>query len=177
MKINETHGLTEFNEVFEIPIYRLSNSKFETELKNLVNKSIPFTKEEMIKIHKEKGTYLYDEIRNHSKSVLEYNWKFNEIIGWITLHLNHGIIFGEIFLKKTNRITRSSKAKISFHDCGFKIPYDPKSSNAEIFQDIMNSITEIQTSKKFKNRYIDKSNFETTGPFIDWKKLYESLNK
>ena len=49
MKIEESYGLTEVNSVFEIPIYRLSNSNFENELNNCVVNSIDYSQEDIIR--------------------------------------------------------------------------------------------------------------------------------
>ena len=163
--------------VFEIPIYRLTNEQFEKELEDYVTKSIPYTRKELINQQGEKGRHTYDRVWNQIKANSEYNWKFNEIIGWITIHLNHKTIFGEIFLKKAKRIIKNSRAKISFYDLGFKIPFNQDDKNQKIFKEILNSLRDIQMSKKFKNRYIDKSKFEVLGPYIDWKNLYNFLNK
>jgi len=177
MIIQETYGLTEFNSIFELPIYRLTNEQFEKELNHIVTKSIPYTRQSMIEQNPKKGDFVYQDVWDNIKSFKEYNWKFNEIIGWVTLHLNHETVFGEIFLKKTARINKNSKAKISFYDCGFKIPYNQTVSNQEIFKQILDNISEVQKRKKFLNRYIDISKLETLGLFIDWKKLYSHLNK
>ena len=176
MIIKETYGLTEYNSVFEIPIYRLTNSMYESELTKQIDKSMHFSEQELIEIQGEKGKFIYEYSWNFSKSIIEYNWKFNEIIGWITIHLTNEIILGEIFLKKAVRITKYGKAKISFYDCGFKIPYNENKTNSEIYNQILKSIDIIQADKKFRKRYIDKTTFEILGPFVNWKKLYESLN-
>jgi len=176
MIIKETFGLIEYNAVFEIPIYRLNNHLFESELIKKIDKSILLSEHELIEVFGEKGKLIYIENRNFLKSRIEYNWKFNEIIGWITIHLTDRIILGEIFLKKTERITKSSKAKFSFYDSGFKISYNKNKSNKEIYEQILKSIDSIQMAEKFRKRHIDKSIFETLGPFINWNKLYESLN-
>lgn len=176
MIVKETYGLTEFNAVLEIPIYRLNNSLYESELTQQVDKSMHLSEQELINTFGEKGKFIYAKNWTFSKSRVEYNWKFNEIIGWITIHLTDGIILGEIFLKKTDRITKNSKAKISFSDCGFKIPYNKNQPNKEIYKQILKSINDIQADKKFRKKHIDKTTFETLGPFINWKKLYESLN-
>jgi len=177
MKIEESYGLTEVNSVFEIPIYRLSNSNFENELNNCVVNSIDYSQEDIIRSLGEKeGKRIYDGIWTDIKTRVEYNWKFNEIVGWITICLNQEIIFGELFLKRTDRIRKNSKAKIDFYNCEFKIKFDSKNLNKEIFTKILTAVNKVQKSTKFKNRVIDISKFETIGPYIDWKKLYKSLN-
>ncbi len=177
MIIEETYGLTSFNGFFEIPIYRLTNEKFEVELSSYITKEIPYSKEDMEKWNPGKGKSMYDQVWSDIKDLSEYNWKFNEIIGWITLHLNHNTVIGEIFLKKAKRIVKNSRSKIKFYDCAFKIPFNNQDSNQKIFEEMLNEINKVQQMTKFKNRYIDKSKFELIGPHIDWKNLYKMLNK
>jgi len=176
LKIEESYGLTEFNSVFELPIYRLTNSHFEKEIDHYVKNAIPYSKQDLIELQGEKGKRIYGRVWGDIKAMTEYKWKFNEIVGFITICLNQEIIFGEIFLKKTDRIRKNSKAKIDFYDCGFKIRFDEEDLNDEIFSKILTAIKELQKSSKFKNRFIDISKFKTIGPFIDWKNLYKSLN-
>ena len=174
MIIEKTYGLDDHNGVFEIPIYRLNNEDFETELDNYITKQIPFTKEELTRMSGKKNAY--ENMFQELKSINDYNWKFNEIVGWLTLHLNHEVVFGEIFLKDAKRINKNSSKKIKFHDCGFKIRFDQNRSNKELFDQISEKIDELSKSKLLKKRHIDKLKFETIGPFIDWKKLYSYLN-
>lgn len=176
MKIEKLFRITETNSVFEIPIYRLTNTDFEKELDNYVRNSIPYSRQDMINMNGEKGKIIYDEVWMNIKARSEYNWKFNEIIGWILICLNQGTVFGEIFLKKTKRIRKNSSAKIAFRNCGFKVRFDYKNTNKQIFASILNEIQKLQESKEYKNRYIDKSKLETIGSFINWKKLYSALN-
>ncbi len=171
-----TYGLTEYNGVFEIPIYRLTNEKFQKELDNYATKVIPYSKKDMEDLLKKKGAEIYDEVLQDIKTMSEYGWKFNEIIGWVTIRLNQGTIFEEIFLKKLKRITKNSKAKIAFHDFGFKIPYDSKKSNFELFNAILAEIEKMQLDKKFRHWHIDISKFKVFGQFADWKKMYAFLN-
>lgn len=175
MVFEETYGLEDFNGVFEIPIYRLNSVNFEIELDKYVHNQIPFTKDDLENINGKKNAY--DNLFEELKTLNGYNWKFNEIAGWITLHLNQEIIFGEIFLKDTKRFRKNSTKKIKFYDCGFKIKFQKEQSNKEIFDDILNEINILALSNLLKNRHVDKLKFETIGPYVDWKNLYRNLNE
>ena len=164
MSIQETYNLTEFNSFFEIPIYRLSNSEFIKELKSEVLKSAHYhSVESLEELFPGKGKIRYEGLLSEIEIEKGYQWKFNEIIGWITLHLSDNYIFGEIFLKNSTRITKKSKAKIDFFDAGFKFKIPENESNKTIYENILKNIKSLEKNSKLKRRYIDISKFETIG--------------
>jgi hypothetical protein len=177
MSVIETYNLTEFNSFFEIPIYRLSNSAFIKELKSEVLKSAHYhSAESLEELFPGKGKIRYERFLSEIELEKGYQWKFNEIIGWITLHFTDNYIFGEIFLKNSKRITKNSKAKIDFHDAGFKFKIPENESNRTIYENVFKEVKLLEQKTKLKRRHIDISKFETIGPFIDWKNLRKFLN-
>ena len=106
MSIENTYGLTEYNSFFEIPIYRLSNDEFVSELKREIDKNIFFSKEDFEQSFPGEGEKRYERQRRELECIRGYKWKFNEIIGWLTLNKSDNSIAGEVFLKNSIRITK-----------------------------------------------------------------------
>ena len=178
MSILETYNLTEFNTIFEIPIYRLSNNEFIKELKDEVIKTARYhSVESMEELFPGKGKSRYERLLSEIETEKGYQWKFNEIIGWLTLHYNDNYIFGEIFLNNSKRITKKSRAKIDFYDLGFKFKIPENESNKNIYESIFNNIKSLEKNSKLKKRYIDTSIFETIGKHINWENLEKELNE
>ena len=105
MSIENTYGLTEYNSFFEIPIYRLSNDEFVSELEKEIDKNCFFSKEDFEYSFLGEGEIRYERQRNELECRRGYKWKFNEIIGWITLNKSDNSISGEVFLKNSIRMS------------------------------------------------------------------------
>ncbi len=78
----ESYKLSEFNSLFEIPVYRVDPKTFINELQKELNKicnPVELYKDLFPKNFQEK----YEAHRHEMELHIGYPWKFNEIIGWI----------------------------------------------------------------------------------------------
>lgn len=150
--------------LFDIPIYRISPSKYSENLKDYINQN-----------SNDKSPPWYHDflVNNYGGS-----WKYNEIIGYIRFYTNPTFdrrILGELWLIKSKTLYRKTRRKIFeliSHKCGFEIDsyrYEKK-NNEEIFE-LLSSTLEHLRNTEFKKYYLDDSLFKSTGPFINWKKL------
>lgn len=112
MAIFNSYNLTEFNSLFEIPVYRLDPDSFENELQRELNRRCnPLTTFENLfpKNSKEK----YDAHRHDLELHIGYPWKFNEIIGFVLLKtLTEKFLVVKFFIKKEKELQKVQKAKL-----------------------------------------------------------------
>ncbi|MEO9211166.1 MAG: hypothetical protein ABI208_08705 [Ginsengibacter sp.] len=176
MTIFNSYNLTEFNSLFEIPVYRLDPASFENELQKELNRRCnPLTTFENLfpKNSKEK----YDVHRRELEFHISYPWKFNEIIGFVLLNIDREIFSGEVFYKEGKRVVRGSKSKINYKEEAFRFDITDEMTDLDIYSRILTDLKGMTKKKITKGRYIDTHRFETVGKYINWRKMFAVLNK
>jgi hypothetical protein len=171
----ESYKLSEFNSLFEIPIYRVGPETFKDELQKELDRICnPLTLFENLFPKNAKDKY---EAHRHKLELhIGYLWKFNEIIGWVLLNIDGGIFSGELFYKEGKRITKGSKSKINYRGEGFRFDIIEQMSDLDIYSRIVIELKGLAKKSDTKGRYIDTNRFETVGKYINWRKMFEDLN-
>ena len=166
MTVFNSYKLTEFNSLFEIPVYRLDPTSFEKELQKKLDKICnPLTMFENLfpKNAKEK----YQAHRHELELHIGYPWKFNEIIGWVLLNIDRNIFSGELFYKEGKRIMKGSKQKINYKGESFRFDVTNSMTDLDIYSHILTELRGLTKMKNTKGRYIDIHRFETIGKYIN----------
>ncbi|HEX7904942.1 MAG TPA: hypothetical protein VF487_13790 [Chitinophagaceae bacterium] len=171
----ESYKLSEFNSLFEIPVYRVSPNSFENELQKELDRICnPLTLFENLfpKNSKEK----YEAHRHELELHIGYLWKFNEIVGWVLLNIDKEIFSGELFYKEGKRIMKGSKSKINYRGESFRFDIVEEMTDLDIYSRILTELKGLTKKSVTKGRYIDTNRFETIGKYINWRKMFEYLN-
>ena len=96
--------------LFDIPIYRCSEGKYGKEFSETERRY-------MQQFDRETAPISYAKIKSQFMETYWYPWKFNEIVGYIHLHVEHSPkirvkIDGDLFYVKAKRIVKGGKGKI-----------------------------------------------------------------
>ncbi len=175
MTVFNSYKLTEFNSILEIPVYRLDPTSFENELQKELDKichSLTYFENLFPKNAKAK----YEAHRHELELHISYQWKFNEIVGWVLLNIDRQIFSGELFYKEGKRIIKGSKSKINYNGESFRFDIEEEMSDHDIYFRILAELKDLTKKPILKGRYIDTNRFETVGKYINWKKMFEDLN-
>jgi len=179
MAIFKSYKLIEHNSLFEIPIYRISPTSFDSELEKKLDRLTFPNPLSSFEEHyaPEKAKEKYQEYRDKHQSDIAYPWKFNEIIGWILLNIDSDIFSGELFLKKGERIGKSSRRRISHKDEAFRFDVTQQMTNMDIYSRVMTNLKNLKGQGILKKRFIDMNRFETVGKYLNWKKMFAEIDQ
>ena len=155
---------------FDIPVYRLSCAKYEAEREA----SIPKEVDDM-----EEAPEAWKRLRAHYREKYGGSWQFNEIIGFIRLHVLGTQIRGEWWRVTSKRVTRTRTKHFEFRDWKITDEEDipQRSTNAEIYALIIKYLKRAQNEKHIKRFHLDTSIFERIGPHVDWNALLKKPNE
>lgn len=160
---------------FIIPVYRLSQDDYLAQMAEEKNKV--FTPE--------KETFLENnpnyKILAEEAFIKSYGgkWEFNEILGYIKLHILGTQVRGEYYEndKKRHVKTRIKQFTYITHKLAIEVELPLQKNNTSIYLAILNYLGRCAKDKKLRNRFVDISYFKKIGPYIDWLKLINEQNK
>lgn len=103
------------------------------------------------------------------------SWEYNEIIGFIKLHILGSQIRGEYWQDDKKRFvkSRSKQFKYVTHKLAPENSFYKEAPNIEIYQAICSYVDDCR--EELKNRYIDDSNLKNIGKYVDWKSLIKGV--
>lgn len=157
---------------FDLPVYRVTEKEYEKEWGNSPqNKTL-------------KNLYsLSKELKIEAESAMRIEfggpWKYNNIIGYMSLYIHGSQIRGEYYSSNKKRILRKGRGTIVYkaHKLAIEVDLDICSKdNSVIFKQIKSyiksCIVDINKYRK-KKRSVDTTNFDKVGKYIDWIKFIE----
>jgi hypothetical protein len=102
-------------------------------------------------------------------------WEYNEIIGFIKLHILGSQIRGEYCQDDKRRFvkSRSKQFKYVTHKLAPENSFYKGATNGEIYQTICLYVDDCR--KELKGRYIDDSNLKNVGKYVDWNSLIKGV--
>jgi len=103
------------------------------------------------------------------------SWKYNDVIGYIAIFADKFQIKGEHWMVEGRIREDMKKRVIRHHDKVFKIWVTPADTAESLQERIKIRLHALKLEWPFKGRYIDTNTFDLISPFIDWKKLTDSL--
>lgn len=162
-------------ELFDIPIYRCTIERHSQEME--------IKKKNYMILPKIQDSKIYQEALKRRMISFEercwYPWKYNEIIGWISVYLDESKVRGDLWFVR-QRISRLLKKKRFLYRADiFEWPLffwsDIHNMTSEqVFEDLKETILKfIKDHRVLKNSkyYIDFTCFNNVGRLIDWKSL------
>lgn len=156
---------------FEIPIYRCDPQTHENEMEKNRKKYVNEDSKDI-------APHSFQNMQNFFSEDIRYDWRYNEIIGWLCLYILGTQVRGDYYFvsaKKINKGILKKKFKIMYK--AFELSLDKTLTSQEIFNEILSEIEYINLNvNPFKKRYFDIETFKVIGQFIDWKYLTQKLS-
>ena len=160
----------------DLPVYRLPEDEYykqrSTYVDSMVKKYLPSITPSSPSIAKSLARQ-DDEFRRHVCNTYGGEWKYNEVMGHVRLHLLGSQIRGEYWRVKAKRIVRTRKKILEF--CDWKLAPETElpttGSNNEIYLAILEHVDDCR--KELKKRYLDAEQLTEIGPYVDWRALFE----
>src|SRR5574341_807400 len=125
-------GFVQSKPLFDIPIYRCSETEYGKEFSEIEHRY-------MQGFDSEGAPISYAKIKKQFMETYWYPWKFNEIIGYIHLHVEHSPtvrvkIDGDLFYVKAKRIAKGVKSKILGMGKIYEYFVYPSSTSRQIYE-------------------------------------------
>lgn len=155
----------------DLPVYRISRDRYRQELERRVADFV------------EKCTDEYTttrSIRLVRTGISEHYWKkdgswrFNEIVGYIRLHILGNYVGGTYFSSVNSRCAKT-RTKVYLHcdepfPAGRPVPLGV--NNSEILAIINQYVGDCR--KRLHRRYLDDEWLDCVGPMVDWNTIIQS---
>lgn len=149
--------------VYDLPVYRLTEEAYNEQ------------REAWIADRVARIAGISDERATSFRATLfvDYGgaWRFNEIIGYLRLHVLGTQIRAEWWRVNATRIVRTRKKQ--FEERGWKLAaeteIDPPRDSPAILKAIREHLQDCR--EELKGRHIDVSTFEALAPLVDWAQL------
>lgn len=158
--------------IFDIPVYRLTSDEFNSEIDIQIAKRIA----RLISYDSQRRP-LSREIKERERhlAIAESGgpWQFNQIIGWLRLFTEGRTVGGHLWWANAKRLNRRMRHKrLYLLTTGDVLgAWFPDQSSKEIFEILLERLSDMATGRPSKNRYVDLESFRRVGPFIDWSGL------
>ncbi|MFA5552196.1 MAG: hypothetical protein WDA03_11350 [Trueperaceae bacterium] len=154
----------------DVPVYRLPQHEYETARTAYINNAI----ERMGLLHAgPENAHLVGVYEAHMWHKYGGAWRYNEIVGYIRLHILGGRVRGEWWAVRANRIVRTRKKQFEFKH--WKLAPErhvpSPTSSEEVYRTILRYLDDCRREAELKNRYVDSEVLESLGPFVDWLAL------
>jgi hypothetical protein len=151
---------------FEIPIYRRNEKRHDEIMMNKKNKML----------FQYKTIDNTEHITSVFKDFIYYNWRYNDIVGWISLFVFGEQIRGDYYLLFS--IKKRKTKKIEWVGNAFESGVYKDLNNIQIFGQLSNDIVSQCKEVYFlKNKHIDLSAFNVWGKYVNWIQLILDLGK
>jgi hypothetical protein len=158
-----------YNFFFEIPVYRLSEEKYYKDMDDHINKHELFQKS--MDPFYQRNPDLKSQYMDYTKKKFGGMWLYNEIIGYIRLCVSGSQILGWYCQNAAKKQCKTRKKQFEYVTYKLTpeldLPWDVNSE--DIYLVLLEYLKNCKN--ELRNRFIDSSNFEKIGPFVDWKKL------
>ena len=162
---------------FEIPIYRISHERF--------NQKYDSALQRYWERLEELSGFKRDKFPETSRLNTEQHfwetyggpWHYNQVIGWMRLHILGSQIRGELWWMVGKRFHRKSRNQIKCLGKAFEIHFFPDESSEQIFARIEQEFEQFQNKWRRKGRIMDLECFRTLASCIDWRKLVDMRDK
>ena len=161
---------------FDIPIYRVTRSRYESEQRSFIQREMSADGDPNVQEMYRRNPPQKKFMENHFWEVYGGCWRFNEIIGFIRLHFFFTQIRGEYWRVTAKKITKTRKKVFTYfgHNVTDEIEVPAGSTNRKIYTLIQKYLARAQRQRNLRKFYLDKSVFENVGPYVDWNTMIKS---
>ena len=155
--------------LFDIPVYRCSEGEYGKEFSEIERRY-------MGRFDERGAPISYSKIHQQFMETHWYPWKFNEIIGYIHLHVEHSPtvrikIDGDLFYVNVKRIGRGFKGKMFGIGKIFEHFVYEKNTSRQIYEGLVTGLEKLSHHRPLEKRYLYLEDFRRIGSLVDWRKL------
>lgn len=169
--IDEKPEVKAFVRILDIPIYRCTfekHAKALTTARERFASMCPRTDDLAQRKRRDLGTY-FDKAN-------WYPWRFNEIVGYVSLVTRRGEIVGELFLRESKRIVGRPKGRLIYHHEPLFMHVRREWKSKEIFDAMCSKLAELQKQdKRLRRRVLDTEILTNIGAHLDWRTIVNSV--
>lgn len=165
---------------FDVPVYRLPEGRYYNEMNSYMDRQMngdsPERRQQMESVNRDDPDR-ESMMRLHFHKSYGGDWRYNEIIGYIRLHIVGLQIRGEHYGVSSKRICKT-RTKIFEHRTGDLVrPVDVPlgATSGEIFSSVSQCLTDC--ARKLKGRYVDRTMLDQLAPFVDWRRLFAEVQQ
>ncbi len=161
----------------ELPVYRLPEDEYyekrSTDIDSAWKKyASPITPSSRSIAKRLAGREV--KIHEHLRNTFGGAWRYNEIIGYVRLHLLGTQIRGE-YWRDNAKLMVSTRLKRILGLRTYKLAPETELptavSNKEIYLTILEHVDDCR--KELRKHYLDAEQLSTIGPYVDWRALFE----
>lgn len=159
-------------DLMTIPVYRLQREKYYEQRSVFTeNRIFGGSDAEFKRKYCENNPDYFSAYENAIHKNYGGTWEYNEIIGFIKLHILGSQIRGEYWQDDKKRFIKSRTKQFKYvtHKLAPEDSFCKEATNAEIYQTICSYVDDCRN--ELKGRYIDDSNLKNIGKYVDWKSL------
>jgi hypothetical protein len=154
--------------IFDIPVYRCTLEEHTIEAEKTIDDKLDVM-----------NPPLSDRERWKREFMLRYDdsqwmrWHYNQTVGWLQLCVSGSDVIATEYWVTAKRITSYLRHKtFIWNDYkAINVIVFPTMSDADIFSEVDKELLSLAKTKKYRNRFIDLTNFHNVGPFIRWRDL------
>lgn len=162
---------------FEIPIYRISQERFNQKYDNDLQRYWEQFKELSGHAHNDipKTTRL-----NSEQSFWETYcgpWRYNQVFGWMRLYILGSQVRGDLWRMVGKRFHRKTRNQIRPLGKAFEIDFFSDESSEQILAKVEQKLEQFQKKWRKKKRVLDLECFRTLSSCINWRKLVDMEDK
>ena len=158
----------------ELPVYRLSEEKYNEEQRTGIDSAVKASHDPPITPSSPSIAKRFARSDDNYRERLRKTsgaWRYNEIIGYVRLHLIFSRIHAEYWAKRTPFKGRKKKFERRLRDLAPATELPTTGSKEEICLAILEHVDDCR--KELKNHYIDAEQLKTICPYVDWCALFE----
>lgn len=160
---------------FDVPVYRLVEEKYYSDQNRFVE-GILFPPDDPNSENRRKKERENPSVHAGARDRLGQSyggcWRYNEIIGYIRLHLLGSQIRGEYFSVTKTRVVRTRKKVLEYqtHKLAPEIDIPATATSSDIYELVIEYVNRCK--REIKERFIDSELLEFVGQYVNWQKLY-----
>jgi|SRR6056297_2214192 len=155
---------------FEIPIYRCTQEKFNTDYDRELNKHLDTLWPNGARYRLPKNSV--ESAKQDFWERYGAPWNFNQAVGWLRLFVTGSQIRADLWFTNAKRLLRRPKYRqISIMGKGFEITFESKNSSIEIYEALLNRLLEFENSFHGGRLNVDLECFKNIGLYVNWRAL------
>ena len=169
------------NYFFEIPVYRISEVKYNEQMEDFIRKSVPTYEghAQLLQYNLKNPENIHPDLPLVGVLCREFGgpWLYNEIVGYLRLYLYHSQIRVEYWQHDVKSIKKSRKRFYCRKSPKIveEINIKDRRSKSEIKEAIEAAVKLCEC--KFKDRFLDLNYFNMMKGYVDWAGVIANLSQ
>ena len=161
-------------QIYDLPVYRLKQDVYYKDREDWLEKHLPDS--EFMREYYAKNPERRIHAKQHADDASWGPWDFNEIIGYVRLHIVGTQIRGEYWCHEAKRYTRTRRKIFKWQSNKLVTEMNlPVASTNRAIGMVIDDYIEA-CSQELPGRYIDSARFEAISPHMNWKSLIRQAN-